>query len=76
MGLPATKKWNKNQQDKDLTAKIRDKLKFDPDGRCINAFQVITEVITLTDAYETIKNKPGNMVAGTDKVTLDGISED
>jgi len=29
---------------------------------------------TLRDAYETIKNKSGNMVAGVDKETLDGIT--
>lgn len=50
-------------------------LKFDSCGRCTNAFEVIRSVETLKMAYETIKSKPGNMVMGTDRVTLDGISE-
>jgi hypothetical protein len=54
---------------------IRKKLKFDASGKCTNAFEIISNIETLKLAYETIKSKPGNMVKGSDSVTLDGISD-
>jgi group II intron reverse transcriptase/maturase len=50
-------------------------LKSDAAGKCINAFEVLSKTEILRDAYETIKSKSGNMVPGSDKETLDGISE-
>lgn len=66
----------KSMEDKDLTGKIRRHLKFDKDNRCTNAYEIISEVATLVDAYETIKNKSGNMVPGKDNETLDGIGKE
>jgi len=79
---PPKKKTNKfivtniyrNEIEKDLTSKIRSKLKYDENGRCLNAFQILSNSETLIDAYETIKHKSGNMVPGSDGETLDGIS--
>jgi hypothetical protein len=55
---------------------ISEKLKYDENGRCMNAFEIITDPETLRVAYELIKSKPGNMVRGTDNTTLDGINEE
>lgn len=44
-------------------------------GKCINAFQILSDPNILYQAYNTIKSKPGNMVHGTDKKTLDGINK-
>jgi hypothetical protein len=49
-------------------------LRFNADGKCSNAFEVISSVQVLKLAYETIKSKPGNMVRGVTPETLDGIS--
>jgi group II intron reverse transcriptase/maturase len=54
---------------------IRKQLKFDSKNRCTNAHEILSSSETLRIAYETIKSNPGNMVEGTDKKTLDGISE-
>jgi len=51
-------------------------LRSDPDGKFNNVFEVLTSVQVLRLAYETIKSKSGNMVKGSDKETLDGISLD
>jgi group II intron reverse transcriptase/maturase len=56
------------------TDTIRALLKQAPDGKYTNTFEVITSVEILRLAYETIKSKPGNMVRGTSKETLDRIS--
>jgi group II intron reverse transcriptase/maturase len=66
-------KIHKTDADKDVTSRIRGLLEFDKKGLCTNAFQILSDPVTLRDAYETIKNKSGNMVPGTDKETLDGI---
>jgi retron-type reverse transcriptase len=55
---------------------IRSKLRFDEQGRCVNAFQVLNSPDMLKLAYETIKSNPGNMVRGSDNETLDGITDD
>ena len=55
---------------------ILSQLRQGPDGRYINAFEVLSSVETLKLAYETIKSKPGNLVRGTTRETLDGITED
>ena len=44
------------------------------EGKCINAYDIISSVETLKMAYEMIKSNPGNMTRGTDEETLDGIS--
>lgn len=66
----------RTSEDKDLTKKIREKLRYGEDGRCTNAFEVMSDPGTLRDSYESIKNKGGNMVRGIDKETLDGITEE
>lgn len=47
---------------------------YDADGKCTNAFQIMSEPSLLRDAYESIKRKPGNMTRGSDRETLDGIT--
>lgn len=55
---------------------LRSLLQYDSNGKCINAFKILHRKEILELAYETIKSKPGNMVRGTDKKTLDGITPD
>lgn len=55
---------------------ISSRLVFDPSGRCTNAFELITSPELLLFAYEKIKSKSGNMVEGTDSITLDGINKE
>jgi len=59
----------------DFYSIIRDKLKFDSSGKCINPFEIVCDVNILLLAYNSIKSKPGNMVKGSDKETLDGINK-
>lgn len=54
---------------------IANKIVLNSDNKCTNAFLLCTEPETLRIAYEMMKSNPGNMVQGTDKETLDGISE-
>lgn len=54
---------------------LKEMLKFDENGKCINAFQVIKEVTVLEAAYDKLKSKPGNMVPGADDETLDGVGK-
>lgn len=53
---------------------INNSLTNNKDGKCINAFEVLSEIETLLLAYNSIKSKPGNMVPGVDKETVDGIN--
>lgn len=53
---------------------FRKQLKFDKDGRCLNAFTIAASPDTLKLGYDLIKSNPGNMVRGSDQQTLDGIS--
>lgn len=53
---------------------VKERLTYDKDGKCTNAFSIISDTEFLKQAYLTIKSNPGNMVPGTDKETLDGIS--
>lgn len=53
---------------------LEEMLVFDDTGRCNNAFQVITDTEVLMTSYDRIKSNPGNMVQGSDKETLDGIT--
>ena len=48
-------------------------LKYDQFGRCENAFQLASSVEFLKLGYDLIKSKPGNMVHGSDRQTLDGL---
>lgn len=54
---------------------IKHSLIFDSNNKCTNAFLLCTHPDTLKMAYDMIKSKPGNMVHGSDRETLDGISE-
>lgn len=58
---------------KDLKEYLNTTLEF-KDGKCINAFQILSNPKILYQAYNIIKSKPGNMVHGSDKKTLDGIN--
>nr|YP_010121869.1 hypothetical protein KQ509_mgp22 [Monilinia fructicola]QRF72245.1 hypothetical protein [Monilinia fructicola] len=58
----------------DLKILIKDMIKTDEMGRCTNAFKILSNPQILLQAYNNIKSKPGNMVPGSDNVTLDGIS--
>lgn len=55
---------------------MRFQLRFDSDGRCVNSYEVLSDPQHLIEAYESIKSKSGNMVRGSDRETLDGISKD
>lgn len=64
-----TKRNNRKEKIIDL----RQLLQFDETGRCNNAFKLMTRKDVLQVAYNSIKSKPGNMVRGSDRETLDGI---
>lgn len=53
---------------------IKERLRIDENGKCTNAFSLISTPEIIKIAYESMKSKAGNMVPGTDKETLDGIS--
>lgn len=52
---------------------IGDKLIYNEDNKCINAFKILSDPGILKIAYVMIKSKPGNMTEAVDKETLDGI---
>lgn len=52
---------------------IKDKLTLQEDGRCTNAFKLISDKEILKAAYNKLKSKPGMMTKGSDEETLDGI---
>ena len=60
----------------DFYSIIREKMVFNTEGKCINSFEILSDVNILSLAYNSIKSKPGNMVKGSDKETLDGINKD
>src|SRR5437868_7657213 len=51
-------------------------LRKDKNGKYCNVFETLSSVQVLRLAYEVIKSKPGNMVRGTTKETLDGITKE
>lgn len=55
---------------------LKERLQYDLSGRCTNAFTTLTELYALEMSYNSIRSNPGNMVPGTDKETLDGISNE
>ena len=68
--IPKNKSVRKN---KFSYAKFRNMLKYDSSGKCLNAFKIATSPEYLKLSYDFIKSKPGNMVKGSDHLTLDGI---
>lgn len=62
-----------NSESDDFYDLIREKLRFDSEGRCINPFEILSDVNILYLAYNSIKSNSGNMVRGSDKEILDGI---
>lgn len=56
------------------TESLRDKLEFEENGKCTNAFRLISDPAIIKLAYNDIKSKSGNMTMGVDKETLDGMS--
>ena len=61
------------KETKDLKAYILSQLLYDEEGKCTNAFRLISDEDILTQAYLHIKSKPGNMTPGSNTETLDGI---
>lgn len=55
---------------------IKDRIEYNSEGKCTNAFEILSDINTIYAAYITLKSKPGNMVEGSDKQTLDGINKD
>lgn len=58
-----------------ISEHLRSKIKFDEQGKCTNAYELLSDPMTLVLAYESIKSKPGNMTPGSTKETLDGITQ-
>ena len=54
---------------------LKEMLMFDEEGKCINAYNVLSKLEILNTAYMNIKSEPGNMTPGVNEETLDGISE-
>lgn len=48
---------------------IKDRIEFNSEGKCLNAFEILSDISTIYAAYSTLKSKPGNMVEGSDKQT-------
>lgn len=63
-------------QGKKLVINIAERLKLCEDGICTNAFNLISDPEMLKAAYLILKSKPGMMTEGSDKETLDGISDE
>lgn len=74
MNLRAQEEQSNNKFD--LAKYINDQIKYDMNGKCSNAFKILSKPEVLKVAYETIKSKPGNMTPGVDNETLDGISNE
>jgi hypothetical protein len=72
--LPADKQLKYNQTNVYKIMKAR--LRYNNEGKCTNAFKILSNPGILKLAYESIKTKSGNMVCGTDRETLDGITKD
>ena len=67
--------WNnKPNNTNNIYQIIKDKLKLNKDGKCINAMTIISDPDILMAAYKVIRSDPGNMTEGIDKTTLDGIN--
>lgn len=62
---------NKNE----APVSLREMLKYDENGKCVNAMKIMSNPIALKTAYHRIKSNPGNMTRGPGKETLDGISD-
>ncbi len=58
----------------DIHAIIKDNMEYDKEGRCTNAFKILSSTKILILAYNSIKSEPGNMTEGIEPTTLDGIS--
>jgi len=54
---------------------LTERLKLQSDGKCTNAFNLISDPEILRAAYLAIKSKPGMMTEGVDEETLDGIND-
>lgn len=76
----------KSKPDFNFGEYIKDRIEYNSEGKCINAFEILSDINTIYAAYITLKSKPGNMVEGSDKQTLiprrrsrgglDGINKD
>ena len=53
---------------------LKEMLMFDKEGKCTNAYEVLSKIEVLNTSYMNIKSEPGNMTPGADNETLDGIS--
>lgn len=68
--------YNTKTTERNNTIDIKERLILQEDGKCINAFNIISSPEMLIAAYSNIKSKPGMMTKGTDDVTLDGINKE
>lgn len=68
--------YNTNKTELINQIDIKERLILQSDGKCINAFNLISSPEMLIAAYSTIKSKPGMMTKGSDEVTLDGINKE
>lgn len=71
---------NKNMSDTKINSNyvyplVSSRLIFDSENKCTNAFLLCSHPEILKLSYNMIKSNPGNMVHGSDRETLDGISE-
>jgi len=57
----------------DKEINLRRLLQFNDDGKCTNAYKLLTRTDILKISYNSIKSKPGNMVRGVDRETLNSI---
>lgn len=53
---------------------IKNQLILQEDGRCTNAFKLVSDKDILIAAYLKLKSNPGMMTPGVDEETLDGIN--
>jgi len=71
--IPEQKIISPGNNEKDKKFNLRMLLSYDNSGKCNNAFKLLSRDDILKIAYNSIKSKPGNMVRGSDRETLDGI---
>jgi len=70
----ATKKPDREGTEHSAQVDLRELMTYHEDGRCTNAFNLITSKPILMAAYWALKSKPGMMTKGIDEETLDGIN--
>lgn len=54
---------------------IEKNINLQEDGKCTNAFKLISDKKLLIAAYLELKSKPGMMTKGSEEETVDGIDD-